>query len=381
MVLLGATYIERLQQNNYVETLLTAAYPDRNIEFRNLGWSGDTVQGISRAVFGSPEDGFKRLVNDVTQARPTLILVCYGDNEAHRGEAGLQDFTAGLNRLLDALEKTGARLALLSPLERENLGRPLPDPQKYNQSLALYRDVLRKTAAGRGLPYVELNPLIEGRSPTAGPIENPIDQLTANTLHLTPYGHWRAAPVVAARLGVRQEPWSVGVNAKTASHAATGVAVSDLSANQNGVRFTAIDHRLPYSPPPQHSPVGAELYAPQRLLQVQELAPGVYELTIDGHPVARADAEAWAAGVQLTAGPPFSQVEQLRQKIGEKNELYFHRYRPQNETYLFLFRKHEQGNNAVEVPQFEPLVAEKEKEIAKLRVPKKHTYQLSRVSE
>ncbi len=42
--------------------------------------------------------------------------------------------------------------------------------------------------------------------------------------------------------------------------------------------------------------------------------------------------------------------------IAEKNQLFFHRYRPQNETYLFLFRKHEQGNNASEIPKFDPLI-------------------------
>ncbi len=46
----------------------------------------------------------------------------------------------------------------------------------------------------------------------------------------------------------------------------------------------------------------------------------------------------------------------LKQLISEKNKLFFHRYRPQNETYLYLFRKHEQGNNAVEIPQFDPLI-------------------------
>lgn len=381
VVLLGAAFIERLQQNNYLESLLTAAQPDRQVEFRNLGWSGDTVQGISRAVFGSPQDGFKRLLNDVTQAEPTLILVCYGDNEANRGEAGLPDFTAGLNGLLDALEKTSARVALLSPLEREKLGPPLPSPEKYNQSLALYRDALRKTAADRGLAYVELNPLVPQTGNTAGVVKNPVDQLTSNTLHLTPYGHWRAAPVIAARLGVGGEPWSIGINAAATEQAATGVAVASLSTTQDSVQFEATDRRLPYPSPPQHAPAGAALVAPQRLLQVEGLAAGVYELTIDGQPAARADAAAWAAGVQLTAGPQFAQVEQLRQTIAVKNELYFHRYRPQNETYLFLFRKHEQGNNAVEIPQFEPLVEEKEKEIAQLRVPKKHKYKLTRVAQ
>lgn len=59
--------------------------------------------------------------------------------------------------------------------------------------------------------------------------------------------------------------------------------------------------------------------------------------------------------------------EQLRQAIVEKNELFFHRHRPQNETYLRGFRKHEQGNNAAEIIAFEPLVAEKDQQIFSLR--------------
>ncbi len=46
----------------------------------------------------------------------------------------------------------------------------------------------------------------------------------------------------------------------------------------------------------------------------------------------------------------------VRQLVVDKNRLFFHRWRPANETYIFLFRKHEQGNNAVEIPQFDPLV-------------------------
>jgi hypothetical protein len=85
--------------------------------------------------------------------------------------------------------------------------------------------------------------------------------------------------------------------------------------------------------------------------------------------------------IAAAEGPSHDQVEQLRQTIIAKNELYFHRWRPQNETYLFLFRKHEQGNNAVEIPKFDPLIAEKEKEIAKLRQPVEHVYQLISANE
>ncbi len=54
---------------------------------------------------------------------------------------------------------------------------------------------------------------------------------------------------------------------------------------------------------------------------------------------------------------------ELNALIIRKNELFFHRHRPQNETYLLLFRKHEQGNNAVELPQFDPLVDELDQRI------------------
>ena len=60
-------------------------------------------------------------------------------------------------------------------------------------------------------------------------------------------------------------------------------------------------------------------------------------------------------------------VEKLRQTILKKNELFFYRYRPQNETYLYLFRKHEQGNNAAEIPLFDPLIEAQEKKIDKLK--------------
>lgn len=56
--------------------------------------------------------------------------------------------------------------------------------------------------------------------------------------------------------------------------------------------------------------------------------------------------------------------DDLRAKIIAKDELFFHRWRPQNETYLFGFRKHEQGKNAKDIVAFDPLIAEAEKAIA-----------------
>ena len=62
--------------------------------------------------------------------------------------------------------------------------------------------------------------------------------------------------------------------------------------------------------------------------------------------------------------------ERVRQKVVAKNQLFFYRWRPQNVTYLTGFRKHEQGNNAVEIAQFDPLVEKLEAEIDELKKKK-----------
>src|SRR3984957_3126461 len=49
-------------------------------------------------------------------------------------------------------------------------------------------------------------------------------------------------------------------------------------------------------------------------------------------------------------------LEQMRQEILRKNQLFFDRWRPQNPTYLIGFRQSEQGMNAKEIPEFDPLI-------------------------
>src|SRR5271166_2321951 len=116
VVLVGNTLIEREQRYGYWETALTALFPDRNILFRNLGWSGDTVFGEARARFGSAAEGFRHLKEHVTALKPTVIVVAYGLNESFEGEGGLPRFQKGLDVLLDTLAATKARVVILSPL-------------------------------------------------------------------------------------------------------------------------------------------------------------------------------------------------------------------------------------------------------------------------
>ena len=71
---------------------------------------------------------------------------------------------------------------------------------------------------------------------------------------------------------------------------------------------------------------------------------------------------------QLGAAKPLAddQHDRVLDAIRRKNRLVFHRFRPQNTTYLLLFRKHEQGQNAGEIPQFDPAIAAADRAIDSL---------------
>ena len=53
VVLIGSTFVERDQSHGYLETALTARFHRQHIQFRNLGWSGDTVYGEARRGLAS----------------------------------------------------------------------------------------------------------------------------------------------------------------------------------------------------------------------------------------------------------------------------------------------------------------------------------------
>jgi putative heme-binding domain-containing protein len=75
-----------------------------------------------------------------------------------------------------------------------------------------------------------------------------------------------------------------------------------------------------------------------------------------------ASALGWSGGGERTWTAPA--LAALRATLQRKNDLFFHRWRPANQTYLFGFRKHEQGRNGAEIGVFDTMIAEAETAIA-----------------
>lgn len=286
VILLGGTFIERDVNYGFVETVLTSAWPDRKIVFRNLGWSGDTVWAESRGIFDPPAEGYKRMLDLVRELKPTVIFLAYGANESFSGEAGLEPFAKQYEKLCDDLQPTKARLVFVTPPPFERPNPPLPDSSRHNANLEEFCTVVRSLAARRQARLVDL----------FAQVRLAIEQKTI------------AAPLTED--GVTPNPRGFA-------------SVAQVVAN---------DLQLPN----------------------------------------RAPRDEWFASLQQRASwrstkpPSATPTDQLRRLIVEKNTLFFHRWRPQNITYLTGFRKHEQGNNAVEIAQFDPLVAEAETQITEL---------------
>lgn len=278
VVLLGSTLIEREQKYGYWELMLTLKNKDKNVTFRNLGWSGDTVFGEARNGFDESPKGFERLVSLTKELKPTVIFVCYGHIESFEGQAGALKFAAGLEKLLDAIAPTKARIVLMSPTPFENTG-PVTDAEAKNKNLAACVEAIQVTAENRRLEYIGLFEKLLPLTRQQPGIINPYS--TYNGIHLDGAGY-------------------------------------------DKIRYLLLD-----------ADVATEL--------------------------ARREARTAKDQTQRAAR------EQLRSKVVEKNQLFFHRWRPQNETYLFGFRKHEQGKNAAEVAAFDPLVAKAEKDIVELK--------------
>ena len=369
IVLVGDTLVERDQRYGYLETMLTLLNPGKDLTFRNLGWSGDTVAGLSRAGFDPPEAGYRQLIEQVLAAKPTVLIVGYGMADSFGGEAGRPRFVAGLNRFLDAVAATRARIVLLSPIAHALQGESLPDPSPHNAMLERYTRSIAEVAQSRGAWFIDLFEPFRAREGRAA--------ITDNGIHLNEAGYRFLAGQIVRGLepAVRQEP-RLELNAEGSPGPARGAKLESASRTQDGFRFRLTRERLVVA----GDEVDRPLIDSGLLLTMTRLPAGRYELRIDGRPVETRTAEEWARGAVVVGGPDREQVERLRAAVNRKNLLFFHRWRPQNITYLFGFRKHEQGNNAVEIPRFDPLVAEQEQQIARLRKPVVHDYELVRAA-
>lgn len=365
---LGGQLWESAQDYGWLEaelqTRLASQRPSlNNVDFRNVAWSGDDVEGRARAVFGGVEEGYQRRMVDLRAAKPTLVFIAYGTSEAMDDRWTVERFQNGLVRLIDDIRKMPARMVLLAP---PDLASDSPFPQAWtalvNTRLHQYRARLTDLGAKEGIPVLSLPTLRR--------------EWTEDGIHLNEQGQRNWAQEVAAILVPQAEVASSKLN-----KIALDVKGKDDIAGEDWRLKTAGEGTTKgwaWEEIVEKWTEAAGNSESRRRVVIRGLDQGRYRLMIDGEATGAGTAEEWQAGVLVDAIGIDQQRERLRKTIVEKDTAFFHRYRPQNETYLFLFRKHEQGNNAGEIMQFDQLAEQTDMRIHSLLAPKSARWELQR---
>jgi len=363
IVLVGGTMIEREQREGYWETALTLRNPALNLTFRNLGWSGDTVFGEARAWFDPPEKGYARLIEQTISEKPTVIVLNYGLNESFAGEPGYARFAKQYTRLVNDLAPAKAQIVLMLPPPAETMPAPLPSMDAANARLTVYRERIRTLAEKLQLPVLDIQPAID-----AMPAEWKKIHRTDNGLHLTATGYRRTASLFASLFLPPAPTWDVRIGKDLSVVKSEGATVRVLRGES--MNYEVTDSSLPLPPFLTEVPATAIVPGETRQLFVYGLATDPVHITSADKRIAVTDRATLEKGLPMVQGLAFDQAEQVRAQIVLKNQHYFNKWRPQNDTYLYGFRKHEQGQNFKELAQFDPLIAGCEAQISALRSPK-----------
>ena len=191
--IVGGTMAERMQHYSWLETLLHAEYPEHELVFRNLAYSGDEIDAFRNINtrmrsrdFGSfdqwlegsapcpqvdklsPRDAGKVRENrfELTNTQADVILAFYGATESMAGEAGLVAFKKNASEFVDHVlskqynGKSAPRLVLFSPVAHEYIQDPnLPTQEvvkKHNAVIRMYADALAEVAKAKNVPYVDI---------------------------------------------------------------------------------------------------------------------------------------------------------------------------------------------------------------------------------
>lgn len=368
IVVMGDTFAERAALFGYFETHLQARFPELQLKFRNLGFSGDTPASLLADLKGTMEynHGSNRPLNfgtmkeHLTRVKADVIFLCVGMNDSFRGEPGLEEFQKSLDALLRVYRlerfngKDFPRMVVVSPIAHENLGGEFPDPKEHNKHLEKYVLAMRTTAEAHKVPFVDLfTPTRALMAETA----TTTTRVTINGIHLNELGYWTAAHFLMDQLDLSLPRWTVSLTPC------------------NTALLT--EKTLPAPPPPHGVKVPSRLlrYLPYVTTAATLDPKSDYALAISNEICVRGTGRDFATAPFVSDSPMQNATEKLRHAIVEQNQEWFHRWRAVNGEYIYGRRAAPFGikNFPDEMAQLDKNIAAMDSRIHKL-APSTGTY-------
>lgn len=322
----GDSITEQREYTEDVEEYVLTRYPTWKVSFHNAAVGGDKVSG----GWAGPID--LRLDRDVFAWRPDVVTIMLGMNDFYYrpDQPGIfSTYTEGYRHIVDSIQKNDphARLTLIQPSPYDDVTREPIFPGGMNDVLQKYSAFVAQLALERGLQVADFNtPMtavlaaINKESPALA------QQIIPDRVHPQQGGHWIMAESLLKSWQAPAIVTSVVIDATAKPTAvATNTVVTELTVNKtkskSGISWMQSDKALPLPfPPSEVDPVlglvlkSFDLVAAldQETLRVRSLAPGTYDLLIDGRKIGSLTADLLATGINLaTMETPMLQQSRL----------------------------------------------------------------------
>jgi lysophospholipase L1-like esterase len=314
VVFLGDSITHQCLYTQYVEDYYYTRYPKLHIHFHNSGVGGDTAK-----------DALDRFDGDVAAFKPKYVTILLGMNDGRYtryDQAIFDTYQKDMTTVLDKIAALGATAIPMTPTMfdsrsskiRKNVNAETKE-MYYNGVLSLFGSWLREQALDRGLGFVDM--------------WSPLDDLTLRKRKVD--ADWTMIPdavhpaftgqvVMATAIIEDMVPHTI-VSAitideekgKIAAHPARAT-VSNLTKTDKGVAFDALAESLPWVLTPEaedgYKLSTAGHHHSNEKLTVRDLAPGKYDLKIDGQSVGTFTDGQFAFGVELEANAKTPEYQQ-----------------------------------------------------------------------
>lgn len=326
IVWLGDSITEQYQYSTYLELYLTTRFPKAGFTFINAGIGGDTAQG-----------GAGRFQSHVLNEKPNVVTINFGMNDAGYGafnEAANKNYVNKTAAMLEAAEKAGVRVVLMSP----NAVDPRVQERfkLYLETQKQFYAPLRALAEKHHALFVDQYAFT--RAAQEKMAENDPKAATAKPyydgFHTSSPGGLLMAYAILTGLRAPALVSDVTIDAKTLDAQTRQCAVTKPIVNNHGVEFTRTDESLPLPVQKDWLPMLPYIDELKNLnwygLTIKELEVGQYVVKIDGVEAGQFSHEDLAKGINLgnlTAGPIFDQGQQVLNAINAKNGMVHQRFR------------------------------------------------------
>ena len=205
IVFLGDSITYSGQYVESVEAYFVTRFPDRQIEFLDLGLPSETVSGLSEdghagGKFPRP-DLHERLARLLEKTKPDLVVACYGMNDGIYlpfSEERFQKFQDGIKRLRERVMAAGAKIIHVTPPTFDEVRGGHPG---YGNALDRYSDwLLAQRAAGWDVADLHgpMNRYLAERRE-----RDPNFFLAGDGVHCGDTGHWIIAKQLLLHLGAK----------------------------------------------------------------------------------------------------------------------------------------------------------------------------------